>query len=81
MKYAKGSRLRNKDNIVGNFVMLFTALQNFEVPRCMYWDFDAEGKESLVNLELYNAISLCVQSRNNSNTEMVTIASFFQHVH
>ena len=66
--------------------MLFTALQNFEVPRCMYWDFDADGKESLVSLELYNAFiaqsfSLCVQSRNNSNTEVVTIASFFQHVH
>ena len=52
----------------------------------MYWDFDADGKESLVSLELYNAFiaqsfSLCVQSRNNSNTEVVTIASFFQHVH
>ena len=50
----------------------------------MYWDFDAEGKASLVSLELYNAFtaqqfSLCVQSRNNSNTE--GYYSFFQHVH
>ena len=48
----------------------------------MYWDFDAEGKPSLVSLELYNGFtaqpfSLCVLGRNSSNTE--GYYSFFQH--